>query len=374
MDGDGAAPRMLRTAVKVTPVSEFVSLVFVCLSCSLSLAEAGRQDLLKNIRIDLHGFSIVFEMSKSVEVSCRVDSIRLSYRDEVSTSGALWWREPQVLSNALNFSIVDRSTGGIVGSSQLSNFDINVTGFVSDRKPVDHRFTLYRLTLPSLFREFSRATQQPESLWSVQEIQIFFSPNYTRELGTGWFSSLVSPRSDRGFVASKNVTFIASSTPTYNFDELYQLHCADKPNKEAGLTVRSEPDPCNRRLESGEICAKDVIYAGTVSDRRLFIELGTGLRRNWDNANRSCETSELGGYKDWRLPTEKELRFLMSSQDRLPEGTGLTPKDSSSQFRWENAFWTSEESLGLKVAVALNGTKLFSSRTNRNLYRCVRSI
>ena len=88
----------------------------------------------------------------------------------------------------------------------------------------------------------------------------------------------------------------------------------------------------------------------------------------WDEAMDYVKKLKEGGYKDWRLPTNKELVNIFNYQKGRPE----------IDFRYTSNFWSSTEySSDATNAwyVYLNrGHTGNSTKTNTNAVRCVRRV
>lgn len=60
---------------------------------------------------------------------------------------------------------------------------------------------------------------------------------------------------------------------------------------------------------------------GTIKDLKtglMWQREGSKERMNWDDANKYCKSSEVGSYKDWRLPTKEELESILDLNKKDP--------------------------------------------------------
>ncbi|HOY31549.1 MAG TPA: DUF1566 domain-containing protein [Bacteroidales bacterium] len=82
---------------------------------------------------------------------------------------------------------------------------------------------------------------------------------------------------------------------------------------------------------------------------------------DWKTANQFCETLNVYGYSDWRLPTKEELNIIYKNKVKI---NGLESAQYwSSTVSSTNYFWTQSFGDGNKTTYP-NGNSLF--------YRCVR--
>ena len=91
-----------------------------------------------------------------------------------------------------------------------------------------------------------------------------------------------------------------------------------------------------------------VSYGETKSISRSFIKLPlSGIavqkedigRGDWNDVKGMCETSALGGYTDWRLPTLEELRAMYNQKDLIGNFYGHD-YDYDSHSYWSE-YWSS---------------------------------
>lgn len=91
----------------------------------------------------------------------------------------------------------------------------------------------------------------------------------------------------------------------------------------------------------------------------------------WDDAKAYCESLELGGYSDWRLPTMTELNSILDGNNKpMNIATGLI----NDTYKWN---WSSEERIGTR-AWALgfyddSGWISWDKWIGNGVCRCVRS-
>ncbi len=96
--------------------------------------------------------------------------------------------------------------------------------------------------------------------------------------------------------------------------------------------------------------------------------------RRWADASSYCENLNLGGYTDWRLPTEYELQTILDYGTFAPAiDEGIFPETDASVIygywasreRWDNPDWAWAVS-------TYNGYVETFSKTNSKYVRCVR--
>ena len=108
----------------------------------------------------------------------------------------------------------------------------------------------------------------------------------------------------------------------------------DKGNKSGGLyvlAVRGEqPSVDNRYIDNGD---------GTVTDtvtRLMWQQETAPVTMTWEQALAYGETSTLGGYSDWRLPSVKELLSLVDRTQLDPSISTTFIPDTAASYYWSS--------------------------------------
>lgn len=110
-----------------------------------------------------------------------------------------------------------------------------------------------------------------------------------------------------------------------------------------------------------------VIELSTIGIAVQTKDIGRG---EWDSVNTMCESSIVGGYTDWRLPTKEELMTLYTNRNSI--GGFYTKSDYGlSATYWSGASVSSYDYYYIKF---WNGELSYSGKTSTRSARCVRSI
>lgn len=113
------------------------------------------------------------------------------------------------------------------------------------------------------------------------------------------------------------------------------------------------------------------------SDTKLIWQDNTDVadktkKKNWGKAINYCKNLSLGGYKDWRLPSKKELLTIVDkSYDRVPTISGAFKNFTSNSY-WSSTTDASNTSYAWDVHFYIGYTGK-DNRKSKNYYvRCVR--
>ena len=120
----------------------------------------------------------------------------------------------------------------------------------------------------------------------------------------------------------------------------------------------------------------------TISNNNIVVDNNTGLEwqqtipsgtYTWDDAMNYCDDLVYAGYRDWRLPTRKELLSIVDNSRWYP-AVDTTYFAYSSNY--SDNFWTSEQYVGYALAAwDINfylGSSTGNIKTEKQFVRCVR--
>ena len=152
------------------------------------------------------------------------------------------------------------------------------------------------------------------------------------------------PYTERGFVYSTS-----SAEPTVN-DTKIAVPGSSTGQFSLRLNAEELPDADSIYLRAYAENYAGVSYGETKSISRSFINLPlSGIavqkedigRGDWNDVKGMCETSTLGGYTDWRLPTLEELRAMYNQKDLIGNFYGHD-YDYDSHSYWSE-YWSSTQ-------------------------------
>ncbi|MDO8446572.1 MAG: DUF1566 domain-containing protein [Deltaproteobacteria bacterium] len=113
---------------------------------------------------------------------------------------------------------------------------------------------------------------------------------------------------------------------------------------------------------------------GTVTDNvtgLVWQKQDDATTRTWDNAGTYCDASTLGGYSDWRLPSQIELISIIDNGVYNPSiNTTFFPGTSSSYY-WASTTYANNTS-GAWIVIFSYGGSHYNNKTYSNYARCVR--
>lgn len=78
---------------------------------------------------------------------------------------------------------------------------------------------------------------------------------------------------------------------------------------------------------------------------------GTGLRMTWDQAIKACQSFNLAGYNDWRLPTTEELKTILNPRQsgfNCPDNVLFKPNPES---QYIGTYWSATKHSGFFNAI-----------------------
>jgi hypothetical protein len=160
----------------------------------------------------------------------------------------------------------------------------------------------------------------------------------------GWITN-IDPQSGKiPNNGSAAVTFMIdrsklSSNNNDNYATLVVSSTSDGSTAELLVTVFGKGDGTNTTIGSD----KDYIVIGS-----LYVQTkDLGGRMDWTSANNSCETSTIGGFDDWHLPSIGELGTLYSKKEAIGEfviNIGEVSHPSENDKRMDTGYWSGNES------------------------------
>ncbi|MDV6317195.1 DUF1566 domain-containing protein [Idiomarina sp. HP20-50] len=162
---------------------------------------------------------------------------------------------------------------------------------------------------------------------------------------------------------------------TISLVSLFISACASTTQKVSGLNCR----PSLVDNKDGTITDTETNLMWAAKDH--FYETLTGGTRwvGWDGAMSKAENSEVQGYTDWRVPTEKELMTILNSNCKS-QGTKIVERFSISMSPLFGhptypIFWTSVEKDERAIVVDFEeGTAREAPKEAGNTVRLVRDI
>lgn len=94
-------------------------------------------------------------------------------------------------------------------------------------------------------------------------------------------------------------------------------------------------------------------------------------RETWENAQAQCKTTELGGFKDWRLPSYDELLSIVNYDHHSP-AINPTFQNSGTDYYWTSSSYGSDAD-SMWVVRFSDGSTNKSYKSYENYVRCVRN-
>lgn len=89
---------------------------------------------------------------------------------------------------------------------------------------------------------------------------------------------------------------------------------------------------------------------------------------DWDTATSTCQNLTLGGYSDWRLPTNEELKSILKNRRISSEFVNF-----ASSFYWSSTTSASDPSNAWNVSFFPIGADSWDGKTYGHYVRCVRA-
>jgi len=94
------------------------------------------------------------------------------------------------------------------------------------------------------------------------------------------------------------------------------------------------------------------------------------VTRDWDGAKSYCANLTLEGYRDWRLPSIKELQSIVDRKKHDPAiKAGF--KNTATDFYWSASPGVGSGSSAW-IVYFYGGHTSYGTKTNKNCVRCVR--
>lgn len=145
------------------------------------------------------------------------------------------------------------------------------------------------------------------------------------------------------------------------------------------LKVITCPSPGNSAAQDGSYTLNSISFTinddGTVKDNNtslMWQQQDDGLVRTWSDANTYCENLTLGGYADWRLPTEKELISIMDYGRYNPSIDLTVFPDTKSSIYWSSTINANNEEAAWTAFFNFGYDDNYYSKLYTNFVRCVR--
>jgi hypothetical protein len=111
----------------------------------------------------------------------------------------------------------------------------------------------------------------------------------------------------------------------------------------------------------------------TAEDDRNYLKKEGGKVWNWWNAKKYCQNLQLDGYSDWRLPTLKELKTIIS---KTKYNGYYIKKELSKSMGSGSGFWSSTPSVSNSknawYVLFSDGDDYDGSKAYKSYVRCVR--
>ena len=109
---------------------------------------------------------------------------------------------------------------------------------------------------------------------------------------------------------------------------------------------------------------------GSVSDGWRYLEVApvsTEFRADWDTAIRKCKELNIGGYTNWRLPTDEELG-LMYKNLKVEDLGGF-----QDEWYWSSSLYRNYANL-MWYHSFYNGIRFGDTKSNSNRVRAIRAF
>ncbi len=141
---------------------------------------------------------------------------------------------------------------------------------------------------------------------------------------------------------------------------------AQKNANKLALQARKDAMKLTRWKKSGDMVIDTKLRLMWQDDRAA-----KSVKKKWNLAKRYCKNLILGGYSDWRLPSDNEL-FSIVDYDRYDPAIMPSFENIASSDYWTNTEMVSFSKIAWGVNFKDGDTSCCSAETNKYYVRCVR--